>query len=275
MKREKIEEKYKWDLTLAYKTTEDFMKDFNYVKEELPNVEKYKGKFLETSDTFIEFMELIEKIDRRIDKMYSYASESVDVEPNNPEVQDLNSKIKGLEEAYRNETVFIDLEILKNEDKARKILENERCKKYTNMINKILRMKPHILSDETEEVLAQASGVLGTSYGTYKQIKPEFEPVIIDGKEYFLNEGTVRNFYRNPDESVRKQAYEKLNIEYKKLANLYASTLEGTMKRDVFYSKVRKFKSPLEASTFGDEVTEELFYKVLDAANNKYHKYYI
>ncbi len=275
MKREKIEEKYKWDLTLAYKTTEDFMKDFNYVKEELPNVEKYKEKFLETSDTFIEFMELIEKIDRRIDKMYSYASESVDVEPNNPEVQDLNSKIKGLEEAYRNETVFIDLEILKNEDKARKILENERCKKYTNMINKILRMKPHILSDETEEVLAQASGVLGTSYGTYKQIKPEFEPVIIDGKEYFLNEGTVRNFYRNPDESVRKQAYEKLNIEYKKLANLYASTLEGTMKKDVFYSKVRKFKSPLEASTFGDEVTEELFYKVLDAANNKYHKYYI
>ena len=122
MKREEIEEKYKWDLTIAYKTNEDFMKDFNYVKEELPNVAKYKEKFLETSDTFIEFMELIEKIDRRIDKMYSYASESVDVEPNNAEVQDLNSKIKGLEEAYRNETVFIDLEILKNEDKARKIL---------------------------------------------------------------------------------------------------------------------------------------------------------
>ena len=59
------------------------------------------------------------------------------------------------------------------------------------------------------------------------------------------------------------------------MANVYASTLEGTMKKDVFYSKIRKFKSPLEASVFGDEVTEELFYKVLENANKTYHNYYL
>lgn len=275
MKREEIKEKYKWDLTLIYKTTEDFMKDFDDVKNELPNIAKYKENFLNSSDIFLEFMELYEKISRKIEKMHTYTFLSVDVEPNNAESQDLNSKIKGLVEAVGNEIVFVDLTILKNESKAKKVLEDNRCKKYTNMINNILRMKPHTLSDETEAVLAQANGILETPYGTYKQIKPKFEPVIIDGKEHFLNEATVINFYRNSDENVRKQAYENLNIEYKKLANLYASTLEGTMKRDVFYSKVRKFKTPLEASTFGDEVTEKLFYKVLDSANNKYHKYYI
>lgn len=143
------------------------------------------------------------------------------------------------------------------------------------MINHILRTKPHILSDETEEVLTMASGVIGSSYKTYSNIRPEFEPVIIDGKENFLNEETVKEFYKNPDEQVRKQAYEKLNIQYKKMANVYASTLEGTMKKDVFYSKIRKFKSPLDASVFGDEVTEELFYKVLENANKTYHNYYL
>ena len=98
----------------------------------------------------------------------------------------------------------------------------------------------------------------GASYKTYSNIRPEFEQVIIDGKKHFLNEETAKEFLKNPDESIRKQAYEKLNVEYKKLANVYASTLEGTMKKDVFYSKVRKFKSPLEASTFGDEVSEDL-----------------
>lgn len=275
MKRKEIEEKYKWDLSRIYKTKEKFMQDFKQVKDELPKVEKYQGKFLDNSDIFIEFMELIEKINRKLEKMYQYPSLAVDVEPENAEMQDLRAKILGLIEEVDNKTVFIDLEILKNEEKAKKILKDERCKKYTNTINHILRTKPHILSDETEQVLAMGSGVLGASYKTYTNIRPEFEPVIIEGKEHFLNEETAKEYFKNPDESIRKQTYEKLNIVYKKLANVYASTLEGTIKKDVFYSKVRKFKTPLEASTFGDEVTEELFYKVLESANNTYHKYYL
>lgn len=275
MKREEIEEKYKWDLSRMYKTEEDFMQDFKEVKDELPNIEKYKGKFLETSDRFIEFMNLLEKVNRKLEKMYTYAHLAVDVEPENGTMQNLSANVLGLLEEVGNKTVFIDLEILKDEEKAKKILEDERCKKYTNTINHVLRTKPHVLSDETENILSMASGVLGASYKTYTNIRPEFEPVIIDGKEHFLNEETAKEYFKNPDENIRKQTYEKLNIVYKKFANIYASTLEGTIKKDVFYSKARKFESPLAASTFGDEVTEELFYKVLEAANKTYHQYYL
>lgn len=275
MKRDEIEEKYKWDLTKMYKDKEEFQKDFQEVKQGLPEIEKYKGKFLENAETFLEFMNLLEKINRKLEKLYTYAHLAVDVEPENAEMQELNANILGLAEEAASKTVFIDLEILKHEEAAKKIIENEKCKKYTNMINHILRTKPHILSDETEEVLTMASGVIGASYKTYSNIRPEFEPVIIDGKEHFLNEETVKEFYKNPDEQVRKQAYEKLNIQYKKMANVYASTLEGTIKKDVFFSKIRKFQSPLDASVFGDEVTEELFYKVIENANKLYHNYYL
>lgn len=275
MKREEIEEKDKWDLSTMYQNKEAFMKDFQEIKNALPEIEKYKNKFLETPEIFLEFMNLLEKINRKMEKMYTYTHLAVDVEPENAEMQELNANILGLAEDAGNKTVFIDLEILKNEEKAKKILEDERCKKYTNMINHVLRTKPHVLSDETEEVLSRASGVMGASYKTYSNIRPEFEPVIIDGKEHFLNEETAKEFFKNPDEEIRKQTYEKLNKVYKKFANVYASTLEGTMKKDVFYSKVRKFKSPLEASVFGDEVSEDLFYKVLETANKTYHGYYL
>ena len=275
MKRSEIEEKNKWDLSTMYQNEEDFMKDFQETKKLLPEIEKYKGKFLETTNIFLEFMDLLEKINRKTEKMYTYTHLYVDVEPENEEIQGLYSNVLGLAEEEGNKTVFVDLEILQNEEKARKILEDEKCKKYTNMINNILRTKPHVLSDETEEVLARASGVLGASYKTYSSLRPEFEPVIINGEEHFLNEETAKEFLKNPDEQIRKQAYEKLNVVYKKFANVYASTLEGTMKKDVFYSKVRKFKTPLEASVFGDDVSEDLFYKVLETANNTYHGYYL
>ena len=275
MKREEIEEKYKWDLSAMYKNKDEYMADFDEVKTLVPQIENYKGKFLDNADTFLEFMALLEKIDRKVEKIFTYAHLFVDVEPNNDEMQQLDSNISAYSEEIASKTVFIDLEILKNEDKVEKILEDERCQKFKNMFYHILRTKPHTLSDETEEVLTKASGLMGASYKTYSNIRPKFEPVIIDGKEEFLNEETAKEFLRNPDESIRKQAYEKLNIVYKEGANVYASTLEGAIKVDVFVSNVRKFRSPLEASIFGDEVTEELFYKVLEAANKTYHEFYL
>lgn len=275
MKRSEIEEKYKWDLSTIYKTENEFQRDFQDVKDNFPKIEQYKGKFLESSKIFIEFMELLEKINRKLEKMYTYTHLAIDVEPENSRLQELNANVLGLSEKIANKSVFIDLEILKSEEKVNKILEDKNCKKYTNMIKNILRTKPHILSDETEEVLTMASGVMDSIYKTYSNIRPKFESVIIDGKEHFLNEETVKEFYKNPNEEIRKQAYEKLNIEYKKMANVYASTLEGTMKKDAFYSKIRKFKTPLEASVFGDEVGEDLFYKVLETANKTYHQYYL
>lgn len=275
MKREEIEEKYKWDLSKMYKTQEEYEKEFKEVKDKLNEIEKYEGKFLNSVEEFLEFMNLIEFINRKIEKLYTFSHLAVDVEPENQEMQTLSANILGLSEEYANRTVFIDLEILKNEDKALKILEDGRCKKYTNMIKNVLRTKPHVLSDEVEQVLALAGGVLGNSYKTYSSIRPIFKPVIIDGKEHFLNEETAKEFLKNNNEEIRKQAYENLNVEYKKMANVYANTLEGTMKKDVFYSKVRKFETPLDASVFGDEVTKDLFYKVLEMANNKYHGYYL
>ncbi|MBR3152294.1 MAG: oligoendopeptidase F [Clostridia bacterium] len=275
MKRNEIEEKYKWDLSSMYGSQEEYEKDFYDVKNNLGNIEKFKGVFLNSVEDFLEFMSFTEFMDRKIEKLYTFAHLAVDVEPENQEMQTLSANIIGLEEDYSNRAVFVNLEILKNEDKALEIIKDERCKKYTNLINHVLRTKPHILSDEVEEVLAQASGVLGNSYKTYSSIRPTFKPVVIDGEEHFLNEETVKEFLKNKDENIRKQAYENLNVEYKKLANVYANTLEGTMKKDVFYSKVRKFNSPLEASVFSDEVSVDLFYKVLEMANNKFHGYYL
>lgn len=274
MKREEIDEKFKWDLSTIYPNLEEYKKDFEEVKNEIPKFEEYKGRFLDSVEIFLEFMELYERVSRKLSKLSMYSHLAVDVEPQNEEIRTQEANISGLSNEYSNSIVFMELEIGKNEDKAKKILEDERCKKYTNMINSILRYVPHRLSDETEEVINMAENAM-TAYNTYKSIKLEYEPVIIDQKEYFLNDETLREFLKNPDENIRKQAYEKVYKEYKKFSNIYASTLEGNMKEDVFYSKVRKFNSPLEASVFNDEVTPELFNKILKMANETYHKYYI
>lgn len=273
MKRSNIDEKFKWDLTTIYASEEEFENDYKNVKSLIPTISNYKDLFLQNENIFIEFMQLIEKILRTIDKMYCYAHLSLDVEPDNSTFQNNYSMVSSLLDQYNTTSVFIDLEILKNSDKALDIIKTDKAKPYTKYVKDILRTKPHIASEEVENVLAMASDVLQNSYETYSSLRLDFKPVIIDGKEHFLNQETLHEFLKNEDESVRKQAYENLYSQYKKFSNVFANTLAGTIKKDVFYSKVRNFNTPLEFSIFDDAAPKELFYKVLYMANNKYHNY--
>lgn len=274
MKRNEIDNKYKWDLSTIYSDIFEYNKDFEEVKNDISKFKDYQESFLDSADNFLEFMQLYENVSRKLSKLCMYSHLAIDVEPENEEMQTLEANINGLSDEYSSELLFMELDIGKNEEKCKKILEDERCKKYTVMVNSILRYVPHRLNDESEEVINLASNAMN-SYKTYTSIKLDYKPVIIDGKEHFLNDETLREFLKNPDEKIRKQAYENIYSEYKKYSNIYANTLEGAIKEDVFFSRVRKFNSPLEASVFEDEVTPELFYKILKMANDTYHSYFL
>lgn len=275
MKRSEIEEKYKWDLTKIYPSIEEYKKDFNMVKKDIPKLTKYKGgKFLNSVEEFLEFMRLEEGISRTLDKLYEYTYLSTTVEPDNEELQYWYANIGALMEEYDDAVDFVDTEVIQLEDKVRNILKDEKCKEYIVLIEEILRYKPHTLDYKTEKLLILAGNTMN-SYSTYSTINLEYNPVIIDGKEHFLNDATLNDFLRNSDESIRKQAYENVYEEYKKFSNLFAQTLSGKIKEDIFFATVRKYKSALEWTTFSDNVTPELFYKILEAANNKYHGYFL
>ena len=275
MKRNEIEEKYKWDLTKMYPSIEEYKKDFDAVKKDIPKLTKYKGgKFLSSVEEFLEFMKLEEVISRKLDKLYEYTYLSTIVEPDNDELQYWHANITALIQEYDNAVSFVDTEIIQLEDKAREIIQDKRCSEYVVLIEEILRYKPHILDYDTEKLLTFADNTMN-SYSTYTSINLEYKPVIIDGKEHFLNDATLNDFLRNPDENIRKQAYENVYEEYKKFSNLYAQTLSGKIKQDIFFAITRKYKSALENSTFSDNVTPELFYKILEVANNKYHAYFL
>ena len=273
MNRNEIQEQFKWDLSLIYKSNEAFYQDYQFVKKHISLLSDYQETFLDNSTIFKEFMKLLEEIGIKLEKMYQYTHLSIDVEPENEDMQNKNAEVIALFNEYSQNTVFIDLEIRKQEDKVKKLLEDTSLIEYHKYLKDILRSIPHITSEEVENVLAMAESALDSSYETYSVFRPEFEPVTIGGKEHFLNEETLSEFLKNPDESVRKQAYENLYKEYQKYANVFASTLSGTIKKDVFYSKVRNFNSPLEASQFEDNAPKELFYKIIHMALDKYHSY--
>ncbi len=273
MERRDIEEQFKWDLSHIYKNEKEFYKDYEYVQDNISILDNYKGIFTNNSNIFLEFMKIVELLSCKLTKMYNYAHLAIDVEPDNIYLQDKYSKSNSLIDLYNEATVFVKLEIIDNKENILRYINEPDVIKYKRFIYNAFKEQPYILDNNTEYLLSKVTPILDTSHETYNVFRLDFKPVIINGKEHFLNHATLTKFLKNKDTDIRKQAYENLYSEYKKYSNVFATTLIGNMKKNVFLSEARKFNSPLEYSLFSDNVPKELFHKVLDMANNKFHSY--
>ncbi|WP_279160742.1 oligoendopeptidase F [Thomasclavelia cocleata] len=277
MERKDIDIKDTWDLSTIYNDYKSFYHDLEKAKTLIDELVSYQGKICNTIDSFYNFLTTKDQVERLVNKLYCYAHLNCDVEPNNQEYQTMMAATIGVLEASSVKISFIDNEIIEAKEKVLEYIKDPKLQKYTYKINSLMLFKNHILPKEQEELLAKAESIADTSSQVFNALRLEYDDVLENGEMKTLNNATLNQFLKSKDDNVRKQAYTNFFKEYKKFENVFAQTLSGVMKKDVFYGNVRKFDNALEASVFDDDVPSELFFKVLDSANVKYrhlfHRY--
>ncbi|MEG0593005.1 MAG: oligoendopeptidase F [Coprobacillus sp.] len=277
MERSTIDIKDTWDLSLIYKTHEDFYTDLTKAKELLESTLKQKDIFLKNIDNFIQFHEDYIKLSRYIQKLHCFAHLHCDTEPNNQDYQTMYSSILTFYDQVSSSLDFYTVMMIDNVSSVEEYIQDDRLSDYRYSISEILRQKKHTLSQEMETLISKTSTISDVSSQVFDALRLDYEDVNVDGEKKFLNSATLTEFLKNKDPEVRKEAYHNFFKEYKKYENVFAATLSGVMKKDAFYADVKKFDDPLEASLFDDNVPTSLFFKILEKANNQYrpifHKY--
>ncbi len=270
MDRDKIEKQYTWDLSTIYKDEDEFQKEFNLTKEILITVTNYKGIITNSIDQFTNFLKDKEQLERKLNTLYCFCHLHCDVEPNNQTYQTMFASVQGLIEQVTSALSFIDSEICSHNDIVKDYLKAPHLLTYKYSIESVLKAKAHMLSPSEEDLLAKVDSISHTSHQVFDAMRLEYDDVLIDGKKEPLNSSTLVKYLKHNDPLVRKNAYTNFFKEYKRFENVFATTLAGNMKKDAFYSEVRKFSNPLEASVFDDDVPSDLFFKVLKHANVTY-----
>src|SRR5207342_2862029 len=97
------------------------------------------------------------------------------------------------------------------------------------------------------------------------------------GNEVRLGQGNQQRFQRSANRDVRRATWESSADAYLALKNTYAATLAGVVKRDVFYAKMRRYNSSLEASLAPNSVPVEVFHNLLETVWRNFptwHRYF-
>jgi oligoendopeptidase F len=272
-KRNELPDEVKWRLEDMYPSDAKWEEDFAQVRELLPSLQSYQGRLTASSQDLLEALGLQETIGRLIDRVFVYARMRRDEDNAVAAHQAMVDRATALLTETASAAAFMVPEILAAEPAriTAMLSENPGLALYRHKLENILRHRPHTLTAEMEQLLAQTREMAQgpkTIFNMLANADLKF-PTLQDedGKEVPLTEGRYLHLLRSGDRRVRREAFESLLRTYGKFANTWAAIHSASVKQDVFYARVHKFPSALEASLHADNVPLTVYKGLIEAVH--------
>lgn len=263
--------KTSWSLQNLYKSEDEWNNELKKFTSDTKELKNYVGKVTK-SKTHLSFaLDIKEKLDIRLNKLYGYVKLNQDTNKNSYKYIDMKENINRVNREYSNICSDLELEILKLSDKEyNKFMEDKKLnKKYGMYLKEIRRSKDYYLDEKSERLLANTSSISYLPGQVYELFKN------MDKKTNF-NSAEYKTALESSDRNERKSAYQNEFIAYNDNINTLSGLLIGQVKKNVFYSSERGYKSSLDMYLKGEDIDEKVYNKLIETVNDNMeslHKY--
>lgn len=263
-----------WAIEDLYASDGLWEKDFEQFSEEIKNFLRYQGRIGESGDTLLEILKEMDRLNCWFERIYVYANQKYHEDTGNSKYQEYSSRASRLSMELEQTMSFVEPEMMKiPEEKLSQFFEHTSgLELYRRKIQECLRMKPHILSQEMEELLAQTGEMARAPqniFSMFQNADLRFGKITVDGKEIELTQGNYIRCLENKEREVRRQAFEVLYQKYEEFQNTLAAVYAGNLSQDIFYSKVRKYPSCLAMALDGGNIPTEVYTQLIEAVHHK------
>lgn len=273
--REEMNELYTWDLTSIYADDAAQEADAEAVKAMFPKLAEFSGKLAEGPEVLADALDLIGEAARKMSNVYVYAHLKNDQDAANSTYQEMYAKATQLYGQFGETVAYFEPELntIPEATLTQFIDENDRLKHYQQHLDNMVRGRAHVLPQDQELLLAQASEVFqgaSNTFGLLNNADLVF-PTITDeeGKEVQLTHSLYSKFLESSDRRVRKETFEKFYSVYDQFKNTMASILSTNIKVNNYDAKVHKFESARQAALFTNNIPESVYDTLVDTVNKR------
>ncbi len=159
-------------------------------------------------------------------------------------------------------------------------VDGARFADYRVFLEKLLRMKPYVLSEREERILAlltESSQTAGNAFSVLTNVDLEFGTVDAGNGPEPVTQSTWSRFLENPDRAVRKEAYDKFYAGFDAHKNTLAACYAGSVNQDVARARIRGYASARAMELFPDRVSESVYDNLVSTVRSNLgdlHRYY-
>lgn len=281
--RGEIPESDKWNLSSLYESDADWEADLKRFPAAAEQAAAFKGRLGESAETLLSALRALEKAERMLETLYNYASLQHSADENDPAAADREGRADMAYTDFSAKISFLEPEIQSVPDgKIDEWLALPEFDDYRIYLRKLLRFKPHILSEREERLLSLQGQAARTPYKTYSvlanvDLNAEFGTVATASGAVPLTESSFVQLLHDQDRSVRETAYRQYYTKLEHYQNTIASLYAGSVSQDVFEMRARGYRSSLEMALFGNNVDESVYRSLIECVHRNLpalHGYY-
>ena len=267
--RKDMDPAFLWDLSSLFKDDEAWEEAFAGLSQKVDAVAAFDGKIVqaddgETAKNIRALLEAETELDLLLSDLFSYANLRRSEDTRAPQAQKMYARIyaKYVEAVTR--TAFAQPQILSlSEQTLRKVMETETLAPYRFVIEKLVRQKPHTLSEKEEALLARFGEVFaapGQIADNLQDADLVFDPVKdAEGQEHELTGSNYILLQTSPDRTLRENSFRSFYKGYRQHINTFASAYAGAVKAAAAQAQVRGYASSRAMSMADENVPAEVY----------------
>ena len=266
--RDEIPEQDRWNVAALYANPDAWKMELLQIQKgdkapHWPELKTFQGR-LKDPAIAASFFDLYFGIDRKLSKLHTYAHLRMDEDLGNDNFKHDYGLISTLFHDFQLESSWIEPEILSLSDADyRRLTAHPSLKSYQFYLERVGRMRPHMLAPELEEMMALSGKALDTSYRAFGALtNADFvfkSAVDSTGEEHPLSNGSYHTYLKSPDRALRKSAFINMHQAYESHANTFCELIQGQIQSHLFGARARKFNSCLESALFPHAIDRSVY----------------
>ena len=280
-RRNEIAKEDTWDLSKLFandKEWEAALKDYTKKAEKIPSFRGTLGKSAESLGRWLDFVRDIGILEEKL-AYYSDLRQSEDEGDN--AARTMTGKFTMAASKVQASSSWDAPEIMAIPDDAMEgFMASPLLQEYRIYLSRLLRHKPHILSDKEERLLAlhaEGEGTPNDAFSVLTNVDIDFGLVNTPEGKRPLSQSTWSAFMENPDRELRRKVYKTFYHHFDGHKNTLASLYSGQVKQNVIHARIRGFASARAAALFSDDVSEKVYDNLIDTVGKNLsplHRYY-
>ncbi len=270
--RQEIPKEFKWKLEDIYATDQEWEADLAQIRANKNKIQELKGTIV-SAQTLLHALQVRDQITQQLSRLISYANMRQDEDNTEPRYQGYADQAMRAAVEFSSAGAFLQPEILAldPQDVSRWVEELPELEVYRHHLDNILRMKPHTLPAEQEELLAAAGELAqapGNIFQMFNNADLKFPKVKNDAGELVeLTHGRYIQLLESRNQEVRRGVFEAMYTTYGEWKNTLGAMYLAAVKKQLYFSRARKHESSLKAALHADNVKPEVYTNLVDSIN--------
>ncbi|MFP4364674.1 MAG: oligoendopeptidase F [Spirochaetia bacterium] len=279
--RDEIRQADKWDLKPLFRDDETWEQEFIKYKQRISEIGGFKELCTQSPEKMKAYLDFVMDLRKQEERLGHYVFLKKSEDTGESSRADMYSRFLSEETRAESERSFFAPKVLSlSKETITTFLASEELKEYRIYLEKLVRFKPYVLSEEEEKLLAMQEKANQTPQNTFSvltNVDMNFGSVETKEGEKQLSQASFYGFMQDPDRDVREAAYTRFMQEFNDHKQTLSSLYAGSVDLDIYKANARGFENSRAAALFPDKVPEKVYdqlIEVIHSAQPMLHEYY-